>query len=98
RRQVLRVQPALRDQGFELAKLLRGRVAAFEPSSPLELAHEGEQSAVGVMRRAKVAQCGTWLVQELVFERERNVRLADAGLPGKHHHAAFALRGLSPPA
>src|SRR6516162_3951457 len=63
-----------------------------------ELANEWEQSTVGMMRRAEIAQCDVRFTLEPLFNRERNVRFADTRLPRKHHHSAFLLGRVSPPA
>ena len=75
-----------------------GVVAALEPGSTFELADEREESAVGVMRRAEIAQRDVRFAPSLLVERERDVRLADARLARQHHHAAFPLRGMPPSA
>src|SRR5262249_1588949 len=82
----------------KFGQLLRRRVAALKAGSTFELADEWEQSAVGMMRRAEIAQCDVRFALELLFKRERNVRLADTRLPRKRHHSAFLLRRVSPPA
>src|SRR5712691_4576318 len=91
-----RVDARWRKQGFKLAELLRGRIAALEPRRPLELADEWEQRAVRAVRRADVSQPDVGFALQQLLERQRNPRLADAGLARDQHDATFALGGLLP--
>src|SRR5262249_19549939 len=59
--------------------------------------NEWKESTIGMMLRTEIAQCDVRFTLDPVVKRERNVRLANARLPGKHHHSAFPLRDLSPP-
>src|SRR5262249_36934610 len=93
-----RVDGRLCNESVKFGQLLRRRVAALKPGSTFELANEWEQSTVGMMRRAEITQCDVRLTLEPLAKRERNVRLADTWLPRKHHHSAFLLRRVSPPA
>src|SRR6266508_277039 len=94
---MFRVRRGLRKVNVKFGQLLRGRVAALKPGSAFELANEWEESTVGMMRGAEIAQCDVRFTLEPLVKRERNVRLADTRLPRKHHHPAFLLRGVSPP-
>ena len=97
-RDVLRVRRGLGDQRVELGQFLRRRIAALEPGGAFELADEREERAVGVMRRAEIAQRDVRFAPQPFVERERDVRLADARFARQHHHATFPLRGMPPPA
>src|SRR5262249_49276043 len=93
-----RVDRRLCNERLKFGQLLRWRVAALKPGSTFELAYEWEESTVGVMCRAEITQRDVRSTLEPLAEREPNVRLADTRLAGKHDHATFALRSLSPPA
>ena len=49
-----------------------------------------------MMRLAEVAQAGMGIVLDVIFQRRGQARLADAGLAGQQHHAAFAVLDLLP--
>jgi hypothetical protein len=75
---MFRVSYGSRNQGLELGLLLRRRIATLKPGSTFELVDEREESTVGMMRRAEIAQGGVRHILDLVPEREGDVRLADA--------------------
>ena len=58
------------------------------------LADDRIKRAVGVLRRAEIAQARVRLVGEAFQKRGREPRFADAGLAGEQHHLAFT--GLCP--
>ena len=93
---VLRRRKALRQQCIELVELCLRGVVVREPSSPLHLADDRIEGAVGVLRRAEVAQARVWLVSEAFQQRSRQSRLADARFTGEQHHLAFAGLRLRP--
>src|SRR5215831_6902298 len=68
-----------------------------EPSSTLHLANNRVQRAVGVLRRAEVAQSRVRLVSEALHQRSRQPRLADARLTGEQHHLSLAALRFRPP-
>src|SRR5215471_17366055 len=68
------------------------------PGRAFKLANEWEESTVRMVRRAEIPQCDVRFALEPLFKSERNVRLADTRLPRKHHHSAFLLRRVLPPA
>ena len=65
-------------------------------SGALHLADDRIKRAVGVLRRAEVAQARVWLGSETFQQRRRQSRLADARLTGEQHHLAFAGLCLRP--
>ena len=50
----------------------------------------GKKRAVGMLRRAEIAQARVRLAGEAFQQRGREPRFADAGLAGEQHHLAFA--------
>ena len=65
-------------------------------SSTLHLADDRVKRAVGVLRRAEVAQARVRLGSEAFQQRGRQSRLADAGFTREQHHLAFAGLCLRP--
>ncbi len=62
----------------------------------LQLRYDRLQRAALMMRLAEVAQADMRFTRELVFKRGSEPRFADAWLPGKQHHTAFAVLDLRP--
>ena len=101
-RQQLRQQPPVFrrctvEKRLQLLGLRLGRVAVLETGHPLELAGDGEERAVAVVRRAEVAELGVGLAEKPLPEGGDEARLAHAGLGREQHHLAIAASG-SPPA
>ena len=71
------------------ASLLRG-VVVRHSGGTFHLADDRIKRAVGVLRRAEIAQPRVRLAGEAFQKRGRQPRFADAGLAGKQHHLAFA--------
>jgi hypothetical protein len=88
----------LGEQRFKLGAFGGGRVVALKPRRALQVADKGEQRAVGVMRRTKIAQPRVRLGLQTFLKRQRDVRLADAGFAGQENDAAVALGRLPPAA
>ena len=88
----------LGEQRFKLGAFGGGRVVALKTRRPFQVADEGEQRAVGVMRRTKITQPRVRLGLQTFLKRQSDVRLADAGFAGQENDAAVALRGLPPAA
>jgi hypothetical protein len=94
---VLRIRRGLRNKIIEFRQFLDRRVAAFKPSCTLDLACERVESAVGMMRRAEIAQRDVWLILEPLIKRSCNVRLPETCLPSQHYNTALTQGGVSPP-
>ena len=62
----------------------------------LHLADDRIKRAVGVLRRAEIAQARVRLGSEAFQQRGRQSRLADTRLAGEQHHLAFAGLCLRP--
>ena len=60
------------------------------------LADDRIKRAVGVLRRAEIAQARVRLAGEAFQQRRREPRFADAGLAGEQHHLTFAGLCLRP--
>ena len=73
-----------------LSSFVGGVVVALEPRGALELADDRMERAVGVMRRAEVAQAEMRLAGNAFEQRRGQARLADAGLAGEQDDAALA--------
>ena len=71
-------------------------VVVRQSGGAFRLADDRIKRAVGVARRAKIAQARMRLAREPFQKRGREARFADAGLAGKKHHLAFAVLSLGP--
>ena len=72
------------------------RVVVRQSGGAFHLADDRIKRAVGVLRRAEIAQARVRLAGEAFQQRRREPRFADAGLAGKEHHLAFAGLCLRP--
>ena len=72
------------------------RVVVRKPSGALHLTDDRIKRAVGVLRRAEIAQARVRLGSEAFQQRSRQSRFADAGLAGEQHDLAFAGLCLRP--
>ena len=95
-RRVLAWRKALRQQGIELVELRLRGVVVRKSSGTLHLADDRIKRAVGVLRRAEVAQARVRLGSEAFQQRSRQSRLADARFTGEQHHLTFAGLRLRP--
>src|SRR5262249_54354824 len=95
-RHIFRIRRRLRNQSFKFAHLLRRLVATLKSGSTFELTNNREESAITMMRRAKIAQSDMRFTLEPLIKRECNVRLANPRLPCKHYYPAALLHELSP--
>ena len=80
--------------GIELVELRLRGVVVRKSGGTFHLADDRIKRAVGVLRRAEIAQARVRLGGEAFQQRGREPRFADAGLAGEQHHLAFA--GLCP--
>ena len=80
----------LREQRIELVEFRLRGVVVRKSSGALYLADGRIQCAVGMLRRAEIAQARVRLASEAFQQRSREPRLANAGLAGEQHHLAFA--------
>ena len=86
----------MREQRVELVEFrLRGFVVG-KSRSTLYLSDGRIKRAVGVLRRAEIAQAGVRFGSEAFQQRRRQSRLADTGLAGEQHHLTFAGLRLRP--
>ena len=79
---------------IELVELRLRCVVVRQSGGALHLADDRIKRAVGVLRRAEIAQARVRFAGEAFQKRRREPRLADTGLAGEQHHLAFA--GLCP--
>ena len=79
----------LRQHRIELVELCLRRIVVRQPGGTLHLADDRIKRAVGMLRRAEIAQARVRLVGEAFQQRRRQSRFADAGLAGKENHLAF---------
>ena len=86
----------LRQQRIELVEFRLRGVVVRKSGGALHLADDRIQCAVGMLRRAEIAQARVWLASEAFQQRRRKPRFADAGLAGEQHHLAFAVLCLRP--
>ena len=70
--------------------------SCVKPSGALHLADDRIKCAVGVLRRAEIAQARVRLGSEAFQQRSREPRFANTGLAGEEHHLAFAGLCLRP--
>ena len=68
---------------------LRG-VVVRQSGGTFHLADDRIKRAVGVLRRAEIAQARVRLGSEAFQKRSREPRFADTGLAGEQHHLTFA--------
>ena len=85
------------EQGFELVEPGVCPVVAGKPGRALQEADDGIERAVGVVRRAVVAERRVRLAGETLAERAHDPRFADPRLTREQHYLAFALLGALPP-
>jgi hypothetical protein len=83
--------PQFAEPGFD-------RVVAGKPGGAFELGDERIERAVLVVRRTEIAQAGMRLAFDVLGQRRREPRLADARLAGDQHHPSFAALRLLPAA
>ncbi len=86
----------MRQQRIELVELRLRGVVVRQSGGTLHLADDRIERAVGVLRRAEIAQARVRLAGEAFQKRGREPRFADAGLAGEQHHLAFAGLCLGP--
>src|SRR5262245_61551964 len=67
-----------------------------EARGTLQLANDGVERAVGVMRRAKVAQASMGFAREPLQQHGGEPRFADAWLPRNQDDLTFAVLGPLP--
>src|SRR5262249_4342871 len=79
------------DQRFQLVKPSLRRVLAAELKSTLEIVDDRKERAVDVIGRAMEAQTAGALLLQARAQLAQDTALADARLPGQHHHLAFAV-------
>ena len=89
-RGILSLRRGLRQQRIELVELRLRSVVVRQSSGALHLADDRIKRAVGVLRRAEVAQARVRLGSEAFQQRSRQARFADARFTGEQHHLAFA--------
>ena len=89
-RSVLRRGRGLREHRIELVELRLRGVVVRQSGGTFHLADDRIKRAVGVLRRAEIAQARVRLGGEAFQQRGREPRFADTGLAGKEHHLAFA--------
>ena len=65
-------------------------VVVRQSGGTFHLADDRIKRAVGVLRRAEIAQARVRLASEAFQQRGREPRFADPGLAGEQHHLAFA--------
>ena len=80
----------MRQQRIELVELRLRRVVVRQSGGTFHLADDRIKRAVGVLRRAEIAQARVRLASETFQKRGREPRFADAGLAGEQHHLTFA--------
>ena len=92
------VQPVARarEHRLEPGQLHVCRRRALEPRRPLQKVDHRIQRAVGVMRRAVVAERRVRLVAQAPAQGPEQARLADPGLAREQHHLAVAIPGPGP--
>ncbi len=73
-----------------LSSFASRRVVVRQPGRALHLADDRMKRAVGVLRRAEIAQARMRLGGEAFAKRGRQPRFADAGLAGEQHDLALA--------
>ena len=86
----------LREHRVELVELRLRRVVARQSGGAFHLADDRIKRAVGVLRRAEIAQSRVRLAGEALQQRRRQPRFADASLAGEQHHLALAALRLGP--
>ena len=86
----------LRQQRIELVELRLRGVVVRKSGGAFHLTDDRIEGAVGVLRRAEVAQARVRFGGEAFQQRRRKPRFADAGLAGEQHHLAFAGLCLRP--
>ena len=86
----------LREHRIELVELRLRRIVVRQSGGAFHLADDRIERAVGVLRRAEIAQPGVRFAGEAFEQRRREPRFADAGLAGEQHHLAFAALRLRP--
>ena len=86
------------EQRRELVQFCLGPIVARETGGAFELNDDGIERAVLMMRRAEIAQAGMGLGSDVLGERRREPRLADARLAGDQHHPSLAALRLLPAA
>jgi len=67
-------------------------------ATTFHLANDWVERAVGVLRRAEVAQASVWLSSEAFQERSGQSRLADPWFTGEQHHLPLAALRFRPAA
>ena len=93
---VLRRGRGLRQHRVELVELRLRGVVVHKSGGAFHLADDRIKRAVGVLRRAEIAQARVRLAGEAFQQRRREPRLADTGLAGEQHHLTFAGLCLRP--
>jgi hypothetical protein len=86
----------LSEQGLQLIEPLLGGVVGHEACRELELADDRVEGAVGVARRALVAQVEVRLAFEPPMQHVRDAGLADARFAGEQNHLPLAALGPLP--
>jgi hypothetical protein len=81
---------SLRQHGIELVQLRACIILMREARGALQLTNDGIERAVGVLRRAEVAQASVGFTPEPFQKRGGEPRFADAGLPRNQDDLAFA--------
>ena len=86
----------MREQRVELVELRLQGVIARKSGGALDLADGWVKGAIGVLRRAEIAQTGVRLGRDGFEQRCSQSRLANTGLADEQHHLAFASFCLRP--
>ncbi len=94
---VLRRSRSRREHGIELVEFRLRGVVMHKSGGTFHLADDGIKRAVGVLRRAEIAQACVRLSGDAFQQRRREPGLADPGLAGEEHHLAFTSLCPRPP-
>ncbi len=86
------------EQRPQFAELLFDRIIADKSGGVFELRDKRMERAVLVVRRAEIPQADMRLGSDILGERRRQPRLADARLAGDQHHPSLAALRLLPAA
>ena len=86
----------MRQQCVELVKLRRLRLVGREAGGVFELSDDRIEGAVGVMRRAEIAQARVRRTRQFLEKRGGQAGLADAGLARDQHDLPLVAFGLPP--
>jgi hypothetical protein len=95
-RPIFRRRRDLRQQCVELVELRRLRLIRREAGGIFEVADDRIEGAVGVMRRAEIAQAHVRRTRQFLEQRGGQAGLADAGLARDQDDLPFAACRLIP--